>query len=56
MDDATTARPEKNSDAPKSESSFTLSPAESQQLQQSIDQASRGEVIDGWKLLKELWS
>ena len=39
---------------PEGEPSFTLSPAESRELQASIDQASRGEVVDGWQLLQEL--
>ena len=33
---------------------FTLSPDEVRELQVSIDEISRGEVIDGWQLLTDL--
>ncbi len=36
------------------EADFTLSKSEVEELQRSIDQASRGEVVDGWRLLGEL--
>lgn len=39
---------------PDGESTFTLSPEEVRELQKSIDQASRGEVVDAWELLEEL--
>lgn len=39
---------------PEGETSFTLSADEVRELQTSIDEISRGEVIDGWKLLEEL--
>jgi hypothetical protein len=39
---------------PDGEATFELSPEEIRELQESIDQASRGEVIDGWQLLEEL--
>ena len=39
---------------PDGEGTFTLSAEEVRELQASIDQASRGEVVDGWKLLDEL--
>ncbi|HVS65356.1 MAG TPA: hypothetical protein VMT85_17835 [Thermoanaerobaculia bacterium] len=39
---------------PEGEASFTLSSEEVEELQLSIDQASRGEVVDGWELLSEL--
>jgi hypothetical protein len=36
------------------ETTFQLSPEEVRELQASIDEASRGEVVDGWRLLEEL--
>jgi hypothetical protein len=39
---------------PDREEPFELSPSEVRELQASIDQASRGEVVDGWQLLSEL--
>jgi hypothetical protein len=39
---------------PDGEEPFELSPDEVRELQASIDQASRGEVVDGWQLLSEL--
>lgn len=41
---------------PEGEDTFELSSDEVQELQKSIDEASRGEVVDGWQLLKELRS
>ncbi|MBI4728713.1 MAG: hypothetical protein HY775_04330 [Acidobacteria bacterium] len=41
---------------PEEESSFLLTPGEVRELQASIDEASRGEVVDGWQLLTELRS
>ena len=40
----------------ESERAFTLTDDEVAELQVSIDQASRGEVVDGWQLLEELRS
>lgn len=39
---------------PDGATTFELSPEEVRELQESIDQASRGEVVDGWQLLEEL--
>jgi hypothetical protein len=39
---------------PEAEAGFRLSPEERALLQKSIDQADRGEVVDGWQLLDEL--
>ena len=39
---------------PEGEETFELAPAQVRELQGSIDEASRGEVIDGWQLLKAL--
>ena len=39
---------------PDGEATFELTPEEVRELQSSIDQASRGEVVDGWKLLEQL--
>jgi len=39
---------------PDGEEAFELSPEEVRELQGSIDQASRGEVVDGWQLLTQL--
>lgn len=39
---------------PEEEEGFELSQEEEARLQESIKQAARGEVIDGWKLLNEL--
>lgn len=41
---------------PEGEASFKLSPEEVRELQDSLDQVSRGEVIDGWELLDSLRS
>lgn len=41
---------------PEGEGTFDLSPDEVRELQVSIDQASRGEVVDGWELLGGLRS
>lgn len=39
---------------PDGEAEFELSPQEVRELQSTIDQASRGEVVDGWQLLEQL--
>jgi hypothetical protein len=39
---------------PESEQGFELTPEERELLLQSIAQADRGEVVDGWQLLGEL--
>jgi hypothetical protein len=39
---------------PEAEEGFSLSPEEKSFLRESIAQADRGEVVDGWKLLAEL--
>jgi hypothetical protein len=39
---------------PDGEETFELSPEEVRELQSSIDQASRGEVVDGWQLLEQI--
>lgn len=36
------------------EETFELTDEEVRQLQASLDEASRGEVVDGWQLLEEL--
>ena len=41
---------------PDGEATFELSPEEVRELQSSIDQASRGEVVDGWQLLEQIRS
>ena len=41
---------------PEEETSFRLTPDEVLELQASIDEISRGEVVDGWELLSELRS
>lgn len=41
---------------PEGEASFKLSSEEVRELQASLDQASRGEVVDGWELLESLRS
>jgi hypothetical protein len=38
------------------EESFTLTPEQRRFLRESIEQARRGEGIDGWELLEELRS
>lgn len=38
----------------KGEERFELGAAQVRELQRSIDETYRGEVIDGWQLLKEL--
>lgn len=39
---------------PEVEEGFALSPEEKSFLLESIAQADRGEVVDGWRLLSEL--
>ena len=39
---------------PEAEEGFRLSPEEKSFLRESIAQADRGEVVDGWQLLAEL--
>jgi hypothetical protein len=39
---------------PDGDTTFELTPEEVRELQSSIDQASRGEVVDGWQLLEQL--
>jgi hypothetical protein len=39
---------------PEAGEGFSLSPEEKSFLRESIAQADRGEVVDGWKLLAEL--
>jgi hypothetical protein len=39
---------------PDGEPTFDLTPEEVRELQASIDQASKGEVVDGWQLLEQL--
>jgi len=41
--------------AREGEEGFRLSPEDQTLLLDSIAQAERGEVVDGWQLLEELW-
>ena len=38
----------------KGEDTFTATPEQEAELLESIEQARRGEVVDGWELLREI--
>ena len=42
--------------APEAEEDFQLPPEAQALLLEAIGQAERGEVIDGWRLLEDLWN
>jgi hypothetical protein len=39
---------------PERDADFTLNPEQVGKLEASLDQATRGEVVDGWQLLRDL--